>query len=431
MKILIDGSDANSLVLALEMKEAGHDVEVLEGSQPGGVSSLLPGSPLAPAVAAKLDLGITLQIVGRHGVSSEGKNVGLKLREISGDVSERDKTRWREFVTLMNNASEILRGLQGPGPGADVVGRWREFGRRQSLEVMRLPWQSLKELLDFWFESDLLKATLAGAALKGARQGVLAPGSMFLLLQRWAQGEIFGRAKTELSALKSLAQNAGVEFRADSLTSYKVQLGAIESAECTSGESLKADVFVSSADPGRCLRQQVGETLVDPDHLASARHWHSRSTTVVAQLEPSDKWNGAWVNFCDDLESLERAYDPTKYGEFSENLFAEFDSASGYLYVQHLDGDEAKDRVAKFCEERELGAVKKLWTPTDISSEFGATGGHLFGGEKMLWQYLSLRDNLRNPMPNLYLCGASTGPGDYSGFAGLMCRPALSECSAV
>ena len=64
--------------------------------------------------------------------------------------------------------------------------------------------------------------------------------------------------------------------------------------------------------------------------------------------------------------------------------------------------------------------MKRLFTPTDLKEKFGVTGGHLFGGEKTLWQSYSLRERLINPLPNLFLCGASTGPGDYSGVSGLL-----------
>jgi phytoene dehydrogenase-like protein len=430
MKIVVTGSDHNALVCAIELNKAGHKVEVLEGENFSGIASLVPSCPLAPEVASGLDLGVSLEIVGRVGLSSAGQEVSLKLRDISGDVTERDKARWRDFVKVLNNASELWRGLFQQGE-PDVVARWREFGPRQSMEVLRLPCQSLSELLDDWFESDLLKATLAVAALRGSRQGPFAPGSAFLLLQRWARGEVFGRARTGGMVLKKLAEEAGVVFCKEHVEQYHLSLGRVDNARTSSGSEVTADLFVTSEDPVYTIEHRVGKGKVDPELVAASEFWDCRSTTTVAKLAPSDRWNGAVVSIANDLESLERAYDPTKYGKFSESPFVELDSRAGWLYAQHLDGDEAAAKVDSICQAFELGEVKRLYTPAELSQEHPATGGHLFGGEKSLWQSYGLRQRFCNPVSNLYLCGASTGPGDYSGVSGLMCARLVGSLAAV
>ena len=431
MKIVIAGSDQNALVCALDLRKSGHEVEVLEGDRPLGIASVLPSCPLAPEVASAHDLGVSLEIVGRRGVSSGGATVSLSLRELAGDVSERDKARWRDFVRVLNNASELWRGLFQEAGGADVVSRWREFGHRQSMEVLRLPCQGLSELLADWFESELLKATLGVAALRGSRQGPFAPGSAFLLLQRWARGEVFGRAKTDGMILKTLAEAAGVVFRQDQAHSYALSVGKVHSVKTRSGEEIQADLFISSEDPICLFKERIGQGKVDPDLLAVAQSWDCRSTTVVAKLAPVQSWDGAMVSFADDLRSLERAYDPTKYGGFSEEPFAELDSRTGWLYLQHLNGEGAREKVEAFCQKHDLGEVERVYTPDQLEQTFSASGGHLFGGEKSLWQSFGLRESLRNPFSNLYLCGASTGPGDYSGVSGLMCSRMVGSLSTV
>lgn len=418
MKILVVGSDHNALVCALDFQKRGHQVKVLEGPKLGGVASVLPGCPVAPEVASDFDLGVSLEIVGRHGVTSDGRKAELKLREISGDVTERDKVRWRDFVRVMNNASELWRGLFVQ---EDVVARWREFGKRQSMEVLRLPWQSLSVLLDDWFESDVLKAALGVAALRGSRQGPFAPGTAFLLLQRWARGEVFGRARTGGMMLKKIAEEAGVVFSSDQVAQYQVSMGRVTKMLTDSGKELEADLYVTSEDPIRALTDRVGIGRIDPDLVEVCDSWDCRSTTTVAKLTPVERFEGAIVSFADSLEVLEKAYDPTKYGGFSEVPFAELDSRSGWLYLSHLDGEEAEGKVKAFCEQFELGEPKRLYTPTRLAEEYGATGGHLFGGERSLWQSYELRERLRNPLVNLFLCGASTGPADYSGVSGRMC----------
>lgn len=430
MKVVVVGSDHNALVCALELNKAGHQVEVVQGSKLAGIAGVLPSSPLAPEVATAYDLGVSLEIVGRVGVSTSGEEVKLTLREIEGAVSDRDKTRWADFKKVMNNASEIWRGLFEEG-SPDVVARWREFGRRQSMEVLRLPCQSLRELLDDWFESDLLKATLAIAALRGTRQGPFAPGSAFLLLQRWARGEVFGRARTGGMVLKKLAEERGVVFHAHNLEQFRVEGGEVRAALLDSGNELTADVFFTAEDPVCTLTRRVGVDKVGPEEVASAASWDCRSTTTVVKLSPSEKWDGALVSFGDNLEVLERAYDPTKYGRDSELPFGELDSRAGWLYLQHLSSDGAEESAKAFCEKFSLGEIKRFYRPGDLAEQFQATGGHLFGGERSLWQSYSLRESLRRPLGNLYLCGAGTGPGDYSGVSGAMAASMLRQPAAV
>ena len=382
MKIVVAGTDANAWVGALKLRQQGHQVEIISDKS---VSTLLPGAPLAPEVSAEFGLGVILKIVGRVGISPEGGSVHLKLPRISGEVTQADQDRWPEFVKVMNNASEIWRGLFEPSSSGQLVTRWREFGRRQAMEVLRVPCQSLSELLDDWFESDLLKATLAATALRGSRQGPFSPGRAFLLLQRWARGEVFGRARVGTERLRELAEQAGITIHSETTERFDVCAGKLQSLRTQSGSQIQADVYLSTADPVTVLSQQIGLPRLDPDIGGVVKHWDVRSTTTVAKLSPSDNWNGASVNFCQDLESLEKAYDATKYRRFSESPFAEFDSESGMLYIQHLGDESTAEKVNSLCQAHQLGDVQELWTPSEVEKQYGAAGGHLFGGERPLW----------------------------------------------
>lgn len=425
MKSIIVGNDANAWVCARKLAELGGEVVVVTGSGQSGVSSILPSGPLAPSVATELGLGVSLSIVGRTGVSPDGREVGLKIRRITGDVTERDVERWPSFVTLMNNASEIWRSLFLKESGSNLATRWREFGRRQAMEVLRVPCQSLSELLDDWFESDLLKATLAVAALRGSRQGPFAPGSAFLLLQRWARGEVFGRSKIEHSQLQEAAKSAGVAVVSQEPDRFVVETGKVVSLRLVSGEEVVGETYITSEDAATTMERRVGFSHLDPETIAKVSHWDTRSYTAVARFEPTDRWDGAMISFCGSLEELERAYDPTKYGGTSSEPYGELDSASGLLYLQYV-AEDTDEKARAFGQKYKLGELKESYSPTQLADQFGITGGHLFGGEKSLWQSYALREQFDRPLSNLFLCGASTGPGDYSGVAGLMCARKLT-----
>ena len=120
MKVAVVGSDANAWAAALRLRRAGHEVEVMTGSTSGGVSSLLPGTPLSPEVASEFELGVVLKIVGRVGVSSDQRSVLLKLRQISGEVSARDQERWSGESRRRHhrNASTTCQHARNTSPSA-------------------------------------------------------------------------------------------------------------------------------------------------------------------------------------------------------------------------------------------------------------------------------------------------------------------------
>jgi phytoene dehydrogenase-like protein len=156
---------------------------------------------------------------------------------------------------------------------------------------------------------------------------------------------------------------------------------------------------------------------------------------------------------------IERAYDASKYGEFSPEPYLEITiptvadpllAPAGKhvmsIYVQYapyqlrsgtwqtckgLLGDSVLKTLAPYApglKERILH--QQVITPADIETTYGTTGGHIFHGELTLDQFFTMRPLLgwsryQCPVEGLYMCGSGTHPG--SGLNGVSGANAARE----
>ena len=416
IRTVIVGSEPNSLVAALLLARAGHGVQLLTGSHFGGVTRLMGNARLDSDLAAELEIELPMPKQGRLGLSPAGARVSLRREAIEGDVTDNDKARWPEFVRLLDDAAALWRQMSF-GASEDLVENWRGLGRRHSMEVLRLPWHNLRDFLNEWFESELLKATIASAALFGTRQGPFASGTAFLLLRRWARDEILSAAPAPLDALTEALLRAGVAIQKEHPTKFEVEDGKVRAVTTTTGRNFEADLVISGEDPVVTWKERVGLFRADPEIADALENWKISSTVGTASVEASGFSEFGVVSLADTVNSLERAYDRSKYGESSVTPFGEFETGSPRVWVQHLVGQGSKTMIDPFCKSFGLTAFDRL-SPEDIERGWGVTGGHLYGGDPVLWQSLWLRDVFSQPLENLYLCGPGVGTGDYSGLNG-------------
>jgi phytoene dehydrogenase-like protein len=146
------------------------------------------------------------------------------------------------------------------------------------------------------------------------------------------------------------------------------------------------------------------------------------------------------------IDYLERAFDHSKYGEFSTapyldisiptiqdttlapagkhvmsvyTQFAPYQLKSGN-WQQNRDAlrDTVIQTVSQYAPDfaQKILAVQTL-TPADLESTYGLTGGHPFHGELALDQIFTMRPLLgwaryATPVKHLYLCGNGTHPGN-------------------
>jgi phytoene dehydrogenase-like protein len=146
-----------------------------------------------------------------------------------------------------------------------------------------------------------------------------------------------------------------------------------------------------------------------------------------------------------EIDYLERAFDESKYGDFSKQPYLEVAIPSisdpslapagkhvMSIYMQFAPyklknsdwesqrkalGETVVKTLAQYAPNLpELILTQQIITPKDLEETYGLTGGHIFHGELSLDQFFTMRPILdwaryRTPIQNLYLCGSGTHPG--------------------
>jgi phytoene dehydrogenase-like protein len=416
------------------------------------------------------------------------RDVGESANQIE-KFSKADAAKYRELSDTLAKMSPLLQQLLSmtppdiAKPGVsdlwNMLGAGRQLrglGKKDMMRLIRWGPTAVADLASEFFETEVLRAAFAARGIFGAALGPWSAGSTTLLLLR-AAGDPHpvgtsafprGGMGALAHALADAARQAGADIRTGAdVAQITIKDGAVTGVVLESGEEISASTVVSGADPRRTFLK-----LIDPVHLAPGfvvKMQHYRSKGVAAKMNlaldsmPSFtalrgisaagalSLNGASsalagrIHIGPDIDYLERAFDASKYGEFSRAPYldvtipsildpslapAEQHVMSVYMQFapyQLREGDWSTQRgaladtivetlaaYAPDLPERIVG--HELFTPQDLESQFGLTGGHPFHGELALDQIFTMRPLLgyaryRGPVRGLYMCGSGTHPG--------------------
>src|SRR5689334_6033094 len=137
--------------------------------------------------------------------------------------------------------------------------RFRGMRFHDRLNQVQLLTMSAVDFLDQWFETDVLKATMAASGIIGTFLGVRSPGTAYVLLHHY-MGEIdgafrawgFARGGTGAisNAIGDAAREAGVEIITKApIAKIEVKNGQASGVVLANGDQLQADMVLSSVDP--------------------------------------------------------------------------------------------------------------------------------------------------------------------------------------
>ncbi|KAL0350349.1 UNVERIFIED_CONTAM: Pyridine nucleotide-disulfide oxidoreductase domain-containing protein 2 [Sesamum radiatum] len=533
---LVIGGGHNGLTAAAYLARSGLSVAVLERRHViGGAAvteELIPGfkfsrcsylqSLLRPAVIQELELA-------RHGLkllkrspssftpSRDGRYLllgpdkELNYSEIS-KFSKRDAEAFPKYETLLEDFCKFIDPiLDSPPPEklqeisslnvrmkdnlqksifwAHLLQRAVAMGQKELLDFMDLLLSPASKVLNNWFESDILKATLATDAVIGSKGSVSTPGSGYVLLHHvmgetdgdrgiWSYVE--GGMGSVSLAISKAAREAGATIMTEAEVS-KLMIdgsGRVSGVLLADGTQVRSSVVLSNATPCRTFMEFVPHNVLPDDFLGAVKNsdYSSATTKINLAVDRLPQFHCCKLNSPDagpqhmgtihigseSMEEIDAACQDSANGIPSRRPVIEMTipsvldktiSPSGKhvinLFIQYTpykpsegswEDSEYRKSFAQRCfdliEEYAPGFNSSvigydMLTPPDLEREIGLTGGNIFHGAMGLDSLFLMRpvkgwSHYRTPLQGLYLCGSGAHPG-----GGVMGAPGRNAANVV
>jgi phytoene dehydrogenase-like protein len=505
-EIVIVGGGHNALVAAFYLAKKGLKPLVLERRAMVGGAAITeefhPGfrcSTVAHAGGPPLASIVNDMQLGRFGLerlespvrlfapSPDGRALLLytdpnaSARQIES-LSKKDATQYVELCKGLHRLAPILAELLTLTPPEiekpskeDVwkllkVGRKvRGLGKKEMMRLLRWGPMAVADFVAEFFETDLLRAAIAARGIFGASMGPWSAGSAALLLLRTASdphpvgNSAYppGGMGALTAAMAASAKQVGAEIRTGAeVEQILVKNGAVTGVLLKGGEEIPARRVVSGADPRRTLLGLLDPVHLPPSFVVKMQHYRSQGVAAklnvaldalphFTALKNSSEGNAALagrIQIGPGIDYLERAFDDSKYGEFSRSPYLDISIPSILdsslapagkqvmsIYMQFApyrlkqsdwtqQRDALADAIIKTLAAYALDLpgkilARQIITPKDLEDTYGLTGGHAFHGELALDQIFTMRPLLgwaryRMPVRGLYLCGNGTHPGN-------------------
>ncbi|RMH21463.1 MAG: NAD(P)/FAD-dependent oxidoreductase [Acidobacteria bacterium] len=507
---VVIGGGHNGLTCAAYLARAGRSVLVLERREVVGgaavTEEVYPGfkfsvcsyvvSLLRPQVIEELELPRHgLEILPLDGTLTPLPDGDYLMRWHDGEETYRELARhsaadaeaYSRFGELMYFLCRAVRPtLDQPPPDPfslrpsqlrRLLALGRSFARSRDhlYDLARLMTASAADLVEGWFETEALRATLSASGIIGTFLGPRSPTSAYVMLHHY-MGELdgvfraWGLPKGGMSgvsdALLGAARAHGAEVRTGAgVASIRVVDGRATGVVLEDGEEISARVVASGLDPKRTFEQLVEPQHLPPELRRQVARFRIRGSSGKVNLaldalprftclerprawteQPPEAYLRGAISISPSIDYLEEAYDDAKYGSFSRRpymdiviptladptmappgkhvmsifvQYAPYELAAGRSWPQEREafGDAVVKTLAEYAPGlEELILHRQVLTPWDLEQTFGLTQGNIFHGELTLEQLFFLRPaagwaEYAAPVAGLYLCASATHPG--------------------
>ena len=285
--VIVVGGGINSLVTASMLGKAGKKVLVFEArDQVGGLASTSEFAPgfkcndiydvvkwIDPRVMKQLNLeshGLELHSpdLVRIALDTQGQHISFHRdpNETAGSIanhSEKDAKVWKAFTEYIDNLTYFIEklyeltppklpniGLKEAFSMRSMLSPIRKHGTRGLVDFMRVAPMMMPELVDEWFENELLRAAVSTAGIHHLSFGPFAAATGLNLLHQHVHSEgvfqnahfVKGGTSELANALKLSAESVNVEIRTNSkVSAINVENGVCNGVTLESGETIQAD----------------------------------------------------------------------------------------------------------------------------------------------------------------------------------------------
>ena len=505
---IVVGGGHNGLAAGAYLARAGMSTIVLEArSKVGGAAATDAPWPDAPdfkvttysyvvsllpeRIASDLKLarhGYKVYPMGPYYVAfPDGSALTLESGDPHADhesiasFSKRDADAYPKWRMWMAGIAEVLTPLlmtTPPKVGSkrprDLLAQARLAWRMRGLDtkgvgdVTRLMTMSISDLLDEWFESPQVKATLAVDGIIGTWAGPMSPGTAYVLahheigdagggLGSWGYPE--GGMGAVAEALRRSAESFGASVQTGArVARILTRNGRATGVALDDGTELSARVIVATTHPRITFLDQVARSDLPDEFVGAIERFRSRSGTVKINLalaelpsftaDPGTEvqvHHGGAIELAHSVEYIERAFQDAREGRPAVRPFSDgviptvFDRTlcpDGYhimsLFTQWVPHSFSEtpapgeleaytDRVIDGYTELApnfKGAIihRQVLGPYDMEQELGLIGGNIFHGELSVDQLFHMRPapgwaDYRTPVAGLYQASSATHAG--------------------
>lgn len=402
-------------------------------------------------------------------------------------VSQKDAKKYTELADVLEYFESVLGPLCSMTPPAvdkpapeDLwnllkTGRnIHKLGKRGIFDLLRWGPMAVADFVAEFFETELIRAVVAARGIFGTALGPWSAGSTAVLLLRAAAatdacpvGQAAfprGGMGSFSRALAEAAKQAGAEIRVNAeVKEIRIKDNAVTGVVLVDGEEIAAEAVVSGADPKHTFFDLVDPALLDPTFAVRLKNFRCKGNVAKVNLALGDLPSfpalagivgpdgfrqalSGRIHIGPEIDYLERAFDASKYGEFSSSPWLDVTIPTLLDPALAPEGKHVLSAYVQFAPYQlkegnwdargaELGrtviqtlsayspnlanlveAVQVI-TPQDLEAAYGFTGGHIFHGELALDQLFTMRPFLdwaryKTPFSGLFLCGSGTHPGN-------------------
>lgn len=362
------------------------------------------------------------------------------------------------------------------------------LGKKELGETLRFWSMSIGDFLDEHFESDLIKAHIAGAGIIGTGLGVYSPGTAYVLLHHYmgdVDGAIgaWGFARGGMGAISNalgacFEESGGTIVTGSGVDRFLVDNGKVTGVALDNGDEYHAPIVASNMDIKRTFLQHTGQQHLPGDFVKAVKRFKIRGSSgkLNIALDALPEFPAAPkgapflrgdLHCAESLNELERAYDDWKEGRWSQYPYFDMLIPSQIdptmappgkhmmtVFVQYAPYDLEVggvragtnwngqtrgafancvfDKLEQACPDiRSKTVHAEIRTPWDIEQEVGLTEGNIFQGELTFDQLLFNRPvpgyaQYDTPIDGMYIVGSSAHPG-----GGVMAAPGANAAREI
>jgi phytoene dehydrogenase-like protein len=401
-------------------------------------------------------------------------------------ISAKDAAKYTEFAEALEEIAGFFTQLTSITPPAidkpTPEDLWnllktgksvRGLGKNGIFNLLRWGPMAAADFVAEFFETELIRAVVAARGIFGTSLGPWSAGSTaVLLLRAAADAHPVGSASFPRGglgeftrALAEAAKRAGAEIRTSAEVAHvKIKDSAVAGVVLADGEEIAIEAVVSGVDPKRTFFNLVDPSQLDPTFANRMKNFRANGNVAKVNLALADLPSfpslagtvgpdgfrqalSGRIHIGPEIDYLERAYDASKYGEFSSAPYLDVTIPTLLDPSMAPEGKHVLSAYVQFApyklkagewddaRTRELGntVIKTLAnyapglpalveeaqviSPRELETKYGFTGGHIFHGELALDQLFTMRPVLdwaryKTPVRGLFLCASGTHPGN-------------------